>query len=240
LIQRIRILTALLIFAALTTNAQHSKGVLSISFLHYVDDRPMELDNAVYKNSLGQNFTVTKFKYYISNIQLQKKDGKMISLPGYYLVDEEEPASKKISLKDVPAGEYISLHYIVGVDSLHNCSGAQSGALDPVNAMFWTWNTGYIFLKLEGKAESSTAPGKIIEYHVGGYKKPSNCIREVVLNINTPLTITKDNASVLEIKVNAAELLRTPATVDFSKLPSVTDQKNATMIADNYEDMFSW
>jgi len=34
------------------------------------------------------------------------------------------------------------------------------------------------------------------------------------------------------------EMLKTPNTIDFSKLSSVTDHKNAAVLADNYKDMF--
>ena len=105
--------------------------------------------------------------------------------------------------------------------------------------MFWTWNTGYIFLKLEGKSAASSATGKIFEYHIGGYKQPSNCIRTVNLKFETPLIIENGKQVSINIHVNAAELLKTPTSIDFSKLPTVTDSKNATTIADNYMDIFT-
>ena len=140
----------------------------------------------------------------------------------------------------VPDGEYTGISFIIGVDSLHNCSGAQAGALDPVNAMFWTWNTGYIFLKLEGKSPASKSPGNIFEYHIGGYKQPTNCIRQVSLAFKAPLKLNSSHLEVeLHIKADAAEVLKTPTTIDISQLSSVTDFHNATTIADNYADMFS-
>ncbi|HXP53201.1 MAG TPA: MbnP family protein, partial [Bacteroidia bacterium] len=121
----------------------------------------------------------------------------------------------------------------------HNCSGAQSGALDPVNAMFWEWNTGYIFMKMEGKSPVSKSPGNLLEFHIGGYRTPYNCIRTVTLKLSQQLNITKNRTEALTIKTNLAELFKTPTTIDFSKLSSVTDFHNATTIADNYRDMFS-
>ena len=50
----------------------------------------------------------------------------------------------------MPAGNYNSLSFLLGVDSMHNVSGAQTGALDPANDMFWTWNSGYVMAKMEG------------------------------------------------------------------------------------------
>ncbi|MFL5763957.1 MAG: MbnP family protein [Bacteroidia bacterium] len=221
-----------------SVNAQSSYGTLSIDFLHYVDSDTLQLDTTAYKNAFGQTYSITKFKYYISNIELIKTTGEKTRFPMSFLIDEEKPESKNITSRFIPEGEYKSISFIIGVDSIHNCSGAQSGALDPVNTMFWTWNTGYIFLKLEGKAQSSTAPGKIFEYHIGGYKNPNNCIRKVELPFFTAIKITKSKTAELKLKVNIAEILRGPESIDFSKLPSVTDKNHATIMADNYKDIF--
>jgi hypothetical protein len=216
------------------------KAKLYIHIEHYAGLKPLQLDSVYYKNELGQSFTVSKFRYYISNIRLKKTIGPTISLPGYFLVDEADPESKSITLNNVPEGLYSSVSFIIGVDSLHNCTGAQTGALDPVNGMFWTWSTGYIFLKMEGHADASASPGHIFEYHIGGYAAPNNCIRRVELNFGKKgLSIYDNKDNALPLKADVLQLLKTPTVIDFSKLSSVTDHHNATTIADNYADMFT-
>ena len=216
------------------------KAKLYIHIEHYAGLQPLQLDTVYYKNELGQTFTVSRFRYYISNIKLKSNNGAEVSLPGYFLVDEEDDESKSITLGNVPVGNYSSVQFIIGVDSLHNCSGAQSGALDPVNGMFWTWNTGYIFLKLEGHADASTSPGHIFEYHIGGYAAPNNCIRKVELDFGKKgLTISDHKDNGIALKADVLQILKSPATIDFSKLSSVTDFHHATTIADNYADMFT-
>lgn len=199
----------------------------------------MELDTAWYANSLGQKFTVTKFKYYVGNVQLHNTNGTVHSIKGYYLVNEEEPTSKQVIWEQVPPGVYTHMIFTLGVDSADNCTGLQSGTLDPVNAMFWTWNTGYIFLKLEGKAPQSKSPGHIFEYHIGGFREPSNSIRKIKVVFPRPLVVKSGGRNGIQMKVDAAEILKTPTAIDFSILSSVTDAKNAPMVADNYRDMFS-
>jgi hypothetical protein len=213
---------------------------LVISFKNYIGIDILKLDSVSYKNELNQSFTVTNFKYYISNIHLKKADGKEFISTNYFLINEDDKKSKQLLLNKIPDGEYTSISFTIGVDSLHNCSGAQSGALDPANGMFWAWNTGYIFLKLEGKAPLSNSPGHIFEYHIGGYKQPVNCIRSVSLGFkNEKVIISNSGTSTIEMKTDASELLKSPTIIDFSKLSSVTDFHNATTIADNYKDMFS-
>lgn len=229
---------ATLVVAMSFSRKPPASGQLKLVFDHYVGGKVMQLDTVTYKNELSQAFTITKFKYYIGNLTLKKINGGDVALNGYYLINEDEEQTKTINL-NLPEGEYSGMSFIIGVDSLHNCSGAQAGALDPVNAMFWTWNTGYIFLKLEGRSPASKSPGNIFEYHIGGYKQPSNCIRQVSLSLKQPLAIKSAGIRELHIKADAAEILKRPTTIDISKLSSVTDFHNATTIADNYADMFS-
>jgi len=222
---------------AMSFTNKAAEGKLTLVFDHYVGNQLLQFDSVNYKNGAGQSYIVTKFKYYIGNIRLKRKNAKDISFEDYYLINEEEEESKKIMLEQIPHGEYTGIEFIIGVDSLHNCSGAQSGALDPVNAMFWAWNSGYIFLKLEGKSSASKSPGNIFEYHIGGYKQPANCIRTIKLDFSKPLSAEKMKE--LHIKVDIAQMLKAKTIVDFSKLSSVTDFHNATTIADNYAEMFS-
>jgi hypothetical protein len=194
----------------------------------------------VYHNALGQSYKVSNFKYYVSNFQLIKSNGEPGKSGGeIFLVREDEAKSKSVSVSNIKEDTFTGMRFMIGVDSLYNCSGAQSGELDPINGMFWAWNTGYIFLKLEGTSPSSTATGNIFEYHIGGYKYPSNCMRTVTIEFKTPLKITKDHISILKIKADVSEIIKGPSTIDFSSLPVVTDQKNANVIADNYLDIFS-
>jgi hypothetical protein len=216
-------------------------GYAVISFSNYVGDQKLQLDSTHYKNALGQDFTVSNFKYYVGNFKLYKGDSLKYKSDDYFLVKADDPKSSQFTLPMIyEDGEYTSMSFTLGVDSLHNCSGAQSGALDPVNAMFWSWNSGYIFLKLEGKSPASKSPGNIFEYHIGGYKAPANCIRTITIDLKkTPLKVYHEEECGIELKTDILEMLKNPMTVDFSKLSSVTDFHHAEEMADNYKDMFS-
>jgi len=209
------------------------KKNVKLEFVHMVGNIPLKLKSETYTNALGQPYTIQAFKYYISNVKLRYKNGSYVKDPGYFLVDHEMSSSTKIDLYP-DADEFIELEFILGIDSARNCSGVQEDELDPSYGMFWTWNTGYIFLKLDGTAEASTAPKHMLEYHIGGYKEPANCIRK----IRIPLTTGK-LVSQIKLKVNIDEIFSGPLTVDFAKMPVVNDYNHAVEMADNYSDMFS-
>jgi hypothetical protein len=216
------------------------KGTLTIQLNNYVGNELLKLDSGSYTNILRQTYTISEFKYYLGDIHLWALNGTAFVTNDYYLVDEENEASKKIVIHNVPANTYIGLSFILGVDSLHNCSGAQSGVLDPINGMFWSWNSGYIFLKIEGHAPASTSPGHIFEFHIGGYKPPAKCIRGISLSMrNRPLKIISGGNAKVWLKADASKIFGLPNVIDFASVSSVTDFHHAAEVADNYSGMFS-
>ena len=64
----------------------------------------------------------------------------------YHLVNQAIDSSLSFTIS-LAANKYDSVGFLLGVDSAGNTSGAQTGALDPLNDMFWTWNTGYVMEK---------------------------------------------------------------------------------------------
>jgi hypothetical protein len=211
---------------------------LVIEFNHFVGNDKLILDSLMYKNEFQQSYSISKFRYYISNIKLKRKDGTEYASSEYYLIDVEDKKSQQIVIQE--QGNYSNISFTIGVDSLRNCSGLQKGTLDPVNGMFWAWNTGYIFLKCEGKSIYSKSPSNIFEYHIGGFKQPNNCLRQVSLDLSEKtIQVIEDDADLLSLSVDISEVFKTPKSIDFTVLSSVTDFNNATMMADNYADMFS-
>jgi hypothetical protein len=104
--------------------------------------------------------------------------------------------------------------------------------------MFWTWNTGYIFFKLEGRSPLSTAPDGLLEYHIGGFREPVNSIRSVSLPFRSALNMNSKEKQKLAIEVDILQLFKAPYDIDFKSIPIVTGIENAVMISENYMDMF--
>jgi hypothetical protein len=163
-----------------------AQGKLVVHFNHLANGRTLAQDTGRYVNSFNEPYSITKCRYYISNITLQKQ------IEGAYLIDAFGSNSLAI---EVPDGSYNSISFLIGIDSVHNVAGAQSGALDPLNDMFWTWNTGYVTWKLEGFSDSSHADLHRIEQHIGGYRFPYTTSRTVNLTFPQPLVISKNGVS---------------------------------------------
>ena len=212
---------------------------VNLRFQNKVGDMPLIIDSVNYKNELNQDFTISKFKFYISNVRFENTNGTTTAPSTSFLIDQEDSLSLSTNLISIPSGFYSSVEFILGVDSIHNVSGAQTGALDVVNAMFWTWNSGYIFMKLEGNSSFSNSPGHFFEYHIGGFKEPYNAIRKIKLTFDQPVEISKHNLTDILINVNVLEILQHPNSIDFSKNSSIVEPFQNKIVSDNYEDIFS-
>ena len=121
-------------------------GTVKFTFKNMVKADSMVLNSSNYTNGFGEQFTISKFKYYISHAMLKNAAGAA-SDEGYYLIDASNAGSMSFSF-EVPVDIYSSVAFLLGVDSTHNVSGAQTGALDPLNDMFCTWNSVYIMAKM--------------------------------------------------------------------------------------------
>lgn len=193
-----------------------------------------------YLTAAGDSFTVTRFNYYISNITLTGTSS--FAQPESYFV-MRHPAQRSIDLTGVTSQTYTSIQFIIGVDSARNCSGAQTGGLDAaVNKdMFWSWNTGYIFLKLEGKAPTSGASTKALTYHVGGFKGENRAMRKVVIDLSAnPVIVGNQTTSTIKIKAEILDMFSGPEELRFSDFYyQMNPGEGAKKFADNYADMFS-
>ena len=227
------------------TDTQPQVGTVDVELEHVVGTTPLSLNATTYTNpTSGERFTLSTFNYYVSNIRFQKADGTEYAQPeSYYLVKESDAASKHLALKDVPAGDYTSMSFVVGVDSVRNAAGAQTGALDVNNSMYWNWNQGYIFFKMEGNLlTSSTYAGKSFLMHVGGSTNPYNAVRTVKLPFtDTKLLVRADHQPEVHLQVDTLKVLNGPQPIQLSTFMGAhSPSANAVQVATNYAaGMFS-
>lgn len=218
------------------------KGVLKVEFEHLFGTDEFELNSAnYYTTAAGEQVKFTTLKYFVSNVVLTKSDGSTWTQPeSYYLIDNSDAASTLISIADVPAGDYTGISFMLGVDSTRNVSGAQTGALSTASGMFWTWNSGYIFLKAEGECPQSMDSTFI--YHIGGFSGPDKAQRTVNLSFNgAQAQIRKDATPQVHVAVNVANFFNgttnlVVANNSMLMMPGAT----AAEIADRYQDMFEF
>jgi hypothetical protein len=214
-----------------------------LNFEHVVGSNPLIADGQLrYQTAAGDSFSVELFKYYITNIVFTDDNGNEWAEPeSYHLIDHADTNSMKVYVRDMPAGNYVSVRWMIGVDSARNVSGTQTGALDPSNAMFWSWQTGYIMAKLEGKSPASATVQNMIIFHVGGFAAPYATQRTVTQSFNAQQPIvTSTSVPKVDVTSNVLEWFTSPNNIQFNTLSVVTaPDADAMIIADNYADMFN-
>ena len=218
--------------------ADTTTGNINIVMTHLFDGNPLQLLTQNYINAHGDTLNFEIFKYYLSNFKVKNTAGNWVVLPEtYFLIDESNSDTKEFALTGIPTGNYTEVSFIIGIDSMRNCSGAQTGVLDPINGMFWDWNSGYLFVKLDGTSPQS--PFGDFVYHLGGYKKPTNCIRWKSISFNgTNASVSAISTPQLFLNVNVAEFFKNPVTIDVSQIHHVTGGNDLMTLTDNYTDMW--
>lgn len=218
-----------------TGKKENKKTSLILHFQHTLGGEALVLGNT-YTTILGENIIIQKFKYYVSNFSVTDDLGKTTKLPlQYFLVDEADSLSQIITLH-VPPKSISSIRFVLGVDSIRNVSGVQTGALDPLQGMFWTWNSGYIMAKLEGSSEASKSPGHYFTYHIGGFKKELNATRSIELKLS-PFNKTPKK---INIRAEINQWFKSRSEIRIAETPIChSPGALAIKMADNYRNMFS-
>jgi hypothetical protein len=193
-----------------------------------------------YLNGSGENYTISVFKFYTGNFSLGTGTPGQQTTGVYHLINMDDPSSLSIGVPASP-GNYSQLSFTIGVDSMYNVSGAQTGALDPVNGMFWTWNTGYIFAKLEGSSLFSPSLNNAVVYHIGGFRAGENAIRQVTLDFpGETLVIGNGEKKEIIIDVKLDQWFDGINRISIAGTPVwMTPGGESLRIADNYATMFS-
>ena len=219
--------------AHLTLQIEHRFGV---------DELRLDQEYTTYH---GDKVTLTKFKYYLGNIELKQATGATWSDPNhYYVIDinDESASTFVIDLADIPAGEYNRLSFVVGVDSTNNHSGKQEGALDPDHGMFWMWETGYVFFKVEGRYISSHGGSGAMVYHIGR----DECYRKIMLDLPQALKLSTANPTLVTITADSKKFFGgfAKASIDLKAESgktsiSVMSGEKAPKVANNFAGIFS-
>lgn len=162
-----------------------------LHFKNYYAGKQLVLDS-VYRSN-GDSISFETLRYYISNVSFYSKGNLAFTEPNsYHLVDIEDITSSDVTI-EVPGICYDHIEFSLGVDSLTNISGAQTGDLDPAKGMYWAWQTGYVNFKLEGYSSHCNTRKHAFQFHLGGYRFP------VTQEISLPANNQEDIIVILSI-----------------------------------------
>ncbi len=176
----------LLILPAIICQAQKKKpntvelkpqGDVILNFIPVVDGKAFFIDS-VYTAPAGERFKITNWKFFVSNIALSSS--LSIEEPAIFesklpvlLIDygRANDSGVRSSIK-FNIGDYTDVRFDVGLPRQLNHSDP-TVALPPLDLaqqdMYWEWNSGYIFLLIEGQLVD--AQNERFHFAIGGDNK---------------------------------------------------------------------
>ncbi|MEO1448236.1 MAG: MbnP family protein [Bacteroidota bacterium] len=204
-------------------------GIFELSITPRVGGQEFSSDQ-IFENIQGQRFNVEVFKLYLSELRLVKEDGTELPLTDVLLFDfvdggvnKTEHGGGVFKQFTVPAGRYTGLKFGVGVpDSLNQGNPAlyESGhPLSVGSGMHWNWTTGYIFLKLDGRIDTTGTPtGPLDEgftYHTG----TNDLFRDMTYQADDhAFTLTKDTEVQFSFELDLNRFFYTASdTIDMTR-----------------------
>lgn len=199
---------------------------LLLPLIAVAQGREVEITFQLSENPPDDTLTVSKLKLYATNLQVTLADGTQYSEPNsYHLLDLLDSTRNTIRIQISSNQGLSQLGFTVGTDSLTNVSGVYDGDLDPIQGMYWAWNSGYINFKMEGSYKNTD-----FEFHVGGYTGKTATARSLQLSL-------PKNQNTYTIELNPVKILE---HVDLKShamilIPGV----EASAIADQFSEAFS-
>lgn len=156
----------------------------------------------IYADPFNRPLLVESFKAFIHNIHVVDEDGQHHQLHDIALVDFNNGLTVE---KTLPAGRYTAIGMSAGVPEARNTGqdpaqypNAHPLSVQQSQGMFWTWNSGYIFIKYEGKVTLEESPQPLTDpfgFHIGtdGFYLPFTFNRSFEVGAQrTDLTIVFD------------------------------------------------
>lgn len=227
-----------------------NNGSLVLKFNNLFNNQVLEFGKE-YTNAHGEKLTIKTLNYFISNISLTLNDGSEYLVPQdscYFLLRQTDKATQQIELNYLPEGKYKAISFMVGVDSARNTMDVsrRTGALDlggKAKGMYWSWNSGYIFFKMEGT--SAVIPDSLdnsFYYHIGGFggfqSKTINNIRTKSLSFEKPILLKK-KTPVVNINVDVAALFNYKTPIVLAQNSNVMWGELSVKISENYISTFN-
>lgn len=239
-----------------TESSSGVKAPLSIEFDNIAGNQNLQLNTGKYRTSFGEEFSVDLLQYFISNVVLTRSNGERYVVPQdscYFLIKEANPESR-FARMNIPEGDYVQLEFLLGVDSARSTMGIdfRTGVLDPSggmdgDGMYWGWNSGYIFFKMEGSSPNlpiDPSGQRKFRYHIGGFGgynvQNINNIKKIVLDLRAggiPQVRVGRTANV-HLMVDILKAFNGNTPIELAKNPSVMFSEFSRNVANNYVDMF--
>lgn len=207
--------TLLFALTLLTTIGLHAQGnrelILSFDY-RFTSNDSVVFGTSEHLNVDGATVQFDRANFYVSKIQLHTAT-TTFNIDTVLLITANTP---NISLGQIPVGDYQFMTYNIGLDSTTNHADPSTYPTGhplglQVPSMHWSWNSGYIFARIEGSIDTSadqsagfTVP---FEYHLGGDNFKASAVANVIHEVtNATESLNVKVSMLLEMVVDSFDL----------------------------------
>ena len=214
-------------------------ATVNLHFTHLVDGNNVELDQVVYKNALGQDYSIKTIKYFITRVQLHQPDNSTIDFEDVFYVDIRTPESLIQLLNNkIPVGDYTGISFVYGLVPEDNITGRFTAP--PESLMEWPMpmGGGYHYMKLEGDYVINDQ-SNFFNFHAGML---NGTPYEVHVELkNHPFSVTGEKVD-LEIAMEIQNWFKSPNDWDFAYFGGgiMGNPEAQQTVHENGQDVFSF
>ena len=156
---------------------------ITLDFEARINGAPFACGNAQGLGNAASDVDITDLRMFISDVQLTSGDGETVDAP---IVSDDTWAQARVALLDfesscgdagsagtnasftvsVPEGTYTGVSFNLGLPFDLNLDASSPDSAAPLNtaALFWSWQGGYKFFRLDMKVGADATPWNV---HLG-------------------------------------------------------------------------
>ena len=207
----------------------------NISVITKSDNLAVIWDSLNNTNAAGNIYSVQNINFYISGITLKRNDGFIYKSNRVFYIDPRISIKSSLHLDSIPKGDYISLAFLIGLDSLRNVDFGLGATIDNLN-MAWptAMGGGYHFIKIEGHYLDTSNAVQGFAIHLG---KNNNLVNVLINQSFNQQNSMHDYSFIFNIN----EVFKTPYLYDLNVDNNYTMSDSLAMlkIKSNMKDAFS-
>lgn len=182
---------------------------VTVSLAHVVDNTTFLSDTIGFINEAGNQFSITRLEYYLSDLTFRHADGKVSFIDDVFYVNVLKPETHSIKAT-LPVDNYTAVTFFLGLPADKNISYSLPATTDNVN-MAWpeVMGGGYHFMKLEGHYLDDQSKEKGYAMHLG--------MNEWLVTVNLSHNLSfNTNSDECTLTMDISEWFKNPHTYNFN------------------------
>jgi hypothetical protein len=211
-------------------------GTVTVLMDHEVNGHPLVLNEARYTNAAGNNYSISRLEYIVTDFRLERENGASVELKDHHYVNPEDVSTQEFTGTGIASGSYTALSFTFGIPGKDNVTGSLPNEMK-YNNMAWPqpMGGGYHYMKMEGSYSAGDEEGSFL-VHTG----PSRG-GDYSFSAALPLAFEIDGGDwEIRIVMDVDEWFKNPNVYDFAGRGMIMGNQDAqTILLANGDSVFS-